>query len=158
MKKRLWIPILAVLALLALLLVPIPKGACDDGGTREYVALTYKIVDWHRLTLDGVYEKTRVYFGADRYKSIDELMKQEYAQMEQKMIARVLEISGTSVLVAPVPGEEALRSSDKISFSISELRDIGAEVGSLVEVTYTGGIMETYPAQIRATGWKLSAP
>ena len=31
-----------------------------------------------------------------------------------------------------------------------------AEVGSVVEVSYTGGIMESYPAQISATSWKLS--
>lgn len=31
-----------------------------------------------------------------------------------------------------------------------------AEVGSVVEVSYTGGIMESYPAQISATSWKPS--
>ncbi len=31
-----------------------------------------------------------------------------------------------------------------------------AEIGSVVQVTYTGAIMESYPAQINATGWKIS--
>lgn len=157
MKKKIWIPIIAVVVLLAVLFVPIPQCSYDDGGTREYIALTYKIVDWNILTSDGVYEKTRIYFGADRSKSIDELFKLESESMEHKFIATVLEINGTSVLVEPVESEEELHSSNKISFSIKGFDDIGAEIGSVVEITYTGGIMECYPAKVRATGWKLSA-
>ena len=41
MKKKIWIPIAAVILLL-ILFVPIPTGVCKDGGTREYTALTYK--------------------------------------------------------------------------------------------------------------------
>ena len=50
MKKKIWIPIAFVVVLLSVLFVPIPRGSYDDGGTREWVALTYKIVDWNRLT------------------------------------------------------------------------------------------------------------
>ena len=53
MKKKIWIPILVVV-ILAILFVPIPSGVYKDGGTREYTALTYKIVDWNRLTDGGV--------------------------------------------------------------------------------------------------------
>jgi len=82
MKKKIWIPIAAAVFLLAILFVPIPMGSYDDGGTREWVALTYKIVDWNRLTVQKgaestLYEKTRVYFGADKNKSIDELWEYE---------------------------------------------------------------------------------
>ena len=34
--------------------------------------------------------------------------------------------------------------------------DIGAEMGSVVKVSYAGGIMETYPAKIHAVKWSLS--
>lgn len=34
--------------------------------------------------------------------------------------------------------------------------NIEIEVGSVVQINYTGGIMESYPAQINATSWKLS--
>lgn len=50
MKKKIWIPIVIV-ALLAILVTPIPTGVYNDGGTREYTALTYKVVDWNRLTV-----------------------------------------------------------------------------------------------------------
>ena len=55
MKKKIWILIVAVTVLLAVLFVPIPKGSLDDGGTRDYIALTYRIVDWNRISADGVY-------------------------------------------------------------------------------------------------------
>ena len=35
MKKKIWIPIAAVVILLAVLFLPIPQGSYDDGGTRE---------------------------------------------------------------------------------------------------------------------------
>ena len=41
MKKKIWIPITAAAVLLAILFVPVPLGSYDDGGTREYAALTY---------------------------------------------------------------------------------------------------------------------
>ena len=72
MKKKIWI-IIAIAAILAILFVPIPTGQYKDGGTREYTALTYKIVNWNRLTEDGTYDETRVYFFPNNFKSIDSL-------------------------------------------------------------------------------------
>ncbi len=96
MKKKIWIPIVVIVSSLLILLIPIPKASYDDGGTREYVSLTYKIVDWNRLHSDGVYENTRIYFGKDRNKSIDELWEME--GVEQKGNPndfRPLEFTGT---------------------------------------------------------------
>ena len=71
--KRVWIFIIifAVLAA-AVLAVPIPKAALDDGGTREYAAMTYRIVKWKKFYAGGTYEKTKVYFGKDLKKTLDE--------------------------------------------------------------------------------------
>ena len=51
MKKKgiFWI-ILATVLFLAILFIPVPNGVSRDGGTRVYSALTYKIVDWNRIT------------------------------------------------------------------------------------------------------------
>lgn len=155
MKKRKWIPMLVVI-FIAVLFIPIPSGVYKDGGTREYRALTYKIVVWNRLTGDSVYDKTKVYFFPDNFKGIDSLWYYEEDEIECTFIATVLEINESSVLVEPVEGEEELNSSDEITFSTTNLEDIEAEVGSVVQVTYTGGIMESYPAQINAKSWKLS--
>ena len=80
MKKKVLIPIIAAVILSAVLFVPIPQGTCEDGGTRVYTALTYKIVAWNRIRGYGVYQKTSVYFGSDRNKSIDELWELECEQ------------------------------------------------------------------------------
>ncbi len=84
MAKRL---IILGLALLLILFLPIPTGALDDGGTRIYAALTYKIVKWNRLMsvyVDGqieridTYSKTSVYFFPDNFKSANELWEIEH--------------------------------------------------------------------------------
>lgn len=156
MKKKVWI--VAVAIFLAVLFVPIPKGQYKDGGTREYAALTYKIVDWNRLTADGTYQATKVYWFPDNFRSIDQLWAYEEPEVVHKFVATVLDLDSDSALVKPVTGEDELRSSDRIQFSIQGLGDIGAKPGSEVEIYYTGGIMESYPAQIHAVKWELINP
>lgn len=86
MKKKYVIVSLAVLAVALVLFLPIPRGTYDDGGTREYTALTYKIVAWRRLVSDydengqlspSIYENTSVYWFPDNLKNIDELWQME---------------------------------------------------------------------------------
>ena len=77
MKKIVWIGLSVVLAIGLILFFPVPKGSYDDGGSREYEALTYKIIRWNRLTDNGVYHKTRIYWGADKRLPIDELFARE---------------------------------------------------------------------------------
>lgn len=156
MKKKIWLPIIAAAVLLAVLFVPIPSGTYKDGGTREYAALTYKIVDWNKLTSDGKYDKTKIYFFPNNFKSINELWTYEEDEVEYQFNATILELSDTTALVEPLEDEDERRSSDKISFGLKGLDDIEAKVGSVVEVTYAGGMMESYPAQIKAVSWKLS--
>ena len=156
MKKKLWRIALAVVLLAVILFTPIPKGALRDGGTREYAALTYKIVQWKRLSGDETYEATRVYWFPDNLKSIDQLWKQEENRVVHKFVATVLELNDTVALVQPVAGEDELLVCDSFSVSLADLGDIGAEVGSDVTIYYDGGIMETYPAQIRAVKWEIA--
>ena len=154
MKKKIWFSLAAVLLLLAILFVPIPQTSADDGGSREYVAITYKIVDWNRITEDGIYEATRVYWGADRKIPMEELWGYEIDKVEQKFLAIVTDHYNSTfetALVEPLEGEWERSSSDLISVSWELLKQAGAEIGDIVEVTYTGGIMEIYPAAINET-------
>ncbi len=153
MKKKIWIPVL-IAVVLVIFFIPVPTGVYKDGGTREYTALTYKIVDWNRITDDGIYSKTRIYFLPYNFKSIDGLWYYEDANFESSFQATILKINGTSVIVEPFSDELERGSSDQIAFDISKLADIDAKVGDFVRVTYTGGIMESYPAQIKATAWE----
>lgn len=63
--------------------------------------------------------------------------------------AAVLEINENSILVEPLEGEDVLRSADRVSVSTTgiDISDDLAE-GDIVEIIYSGGIMESYPAQI----------
>lgn len=76
MKKALWISLTAILAL-ALLLIPIPRGPYEDGGTREFVSLTYRLVKWNRITDNGPYQVTKVYWFPNNFKSLDTLFESE---------------------------------------------------------------------------------
>ena len=154
MKKKILIPIIIFLLLL-ILFVPIPSGVYKDGGTKAYTALTYKIVDWNRITGDLIYDETRIYPFPANFKSIDQLWHLEEDNIVYSFTATVLEIGEDYVLVEPIEGEMERSSSDKISFGIKELPEIGAKVGSMVEVLYNGLIMELYPAKIHASGWNL---
>lgn len=156
MKKKAWLIVCAIALFLAALFIPVPNGQYNDGGTREYTALTYKIVDWNRLTADGVYQATRLYWFPDNFRSIDQLWEEEEPEVVHQFVATILELDSASALVRPLEGEDELRSSDQIRFSIQALGDIGAEVGSEVQISYTGYIMESYPAQIHAVKWELA--
>ena len=156
LSKKLWIPV-AVLVLLAVLFVPV-SGVMDDGGTRVYSALTYKIVKWNRL--DGLVrvKKTEVYFFPDNFKSMDALWEMEQPE-EQSFEAKVLELSVVSALVEPLEGEEERENYDRIRFSVKGLEGMDgtrAELGDIVEIFYDGMILDCYPAEIEATKWKLS--
>lgn len=88
MKKKV-IAIAAAVAILLVLFLPVPRGTCQDGGTRVYSALTYKIVVWNRLVSEAGqdgrlaavsrYHKTSVFLFPDNFRSIDELWKIETA-------------------------------------------------------------------------------
>lgn len=83
-KKIISIASIAVFVLLAVLFVPVKTNAYDDGATKEYCSLTYKIMAWNRKTDDGVYDTTRVYFGKDRNKTVDELWQKEQERIRKE--------------------------------------------------------------------------
>ncbi|MBO5090420.1 MAG: hypothetical protein J6C27_05870 [Clostridia bacterium] len=154
MKKRISI-ILIIVGVLAILFIPIPTGVYKDGGTRVYAALTYKIVDWNRITGESRYSKTCVYFFPNNFKSIDSLWEMENVDPSFTFVATILEINDGGVIVKPKENSWVLDSSDKISFSTEGLQKIDANVGNTVKITFNGVVMESYPAQIDALRWEI---
>ena len=85
MKKSIIVGVIVIVLLV--LFLPIPQGTYDDGGTRDYCALTYKIVIWNKLIAEAneddsagevyTYHKTSVFWIPDNFKGIDELWKIE---------------------------------------------------------------------------------
>lgn len=77
MKLKRWV-FPAAIALLLLLVIPIPTGVLKDGGTKSYTALSYRIVDWNHLYGEGnIYDKTVIYPFPMNFMSIDALLDQE---------------------------------------------------------------------------------
>ena len=86
-KSKRIITVIIIIMILLVLFLPIPHGICKDGGTRDYCALTYRIVVWNRMVCqnneDGsvqevnTYHKTSVFFLPENFKSIDELWEIE---------------------------------------------------------------------------------
>lgn len=153
MKKKILILVI-IFAVLAVLFVPVPTGAYEDGGTTVYQALTYKIINWNRITGNDIYKATSVYFFPDNFKSVDSLFKQEIKEKQVSFKGTITQIAGTTVTLEPFV-EEVSFSYKEVSFSIDGLRDLDVQIGSGVEVFFLGDVMETYPAQIFATDWKL---
>ena len=61
--------------------------------------------------------------------------------------ATVLEVHDGYYLVKPVDGSHELKSADKIKVSMKNLDpSLEPEVGDIIEITYDGMIMESYPA------------
>ena len=152
MKKKIWMWILAGVLLLAILVIPIPTGIARDGGTRTYTALTYKIVDWNRITGESaVYDETKLYLFPNNFKSIDALWEQEKENVGTKLLATVESFTETEVIV------EAVSNGAKYRIPRANLPDIGAQQGSVVEITYAGAVLYSDPAYIsNVLSWKLS--
>ncbi len=72
--------IILILCILLLLFIPVPLGVYEDGGSREYAALTYKLVKWNRIDGDYTYTGTSLYWLPDNFLSIDELWEIERAR------------------------------------------------------------------------------
>lgn len=67
----------------------------------------------------------------------------------------ILEIHDGSVLVEPLAEDALRRSADRVSVATGNLPALELQVGDRVSITYDGNIMESYPAQIRASDWIL---
>ncbi len=151
MKKKILTTVLIMVLLAAILFMPIPSGVCKDGGSREFTALTYKIVKWNRLISDSIYSSNKVYFFPDNFKTIDELWDIEKVNAIKSFDAKIITISENSVIVEPFSDEEELNSSDRIMFPKSAIENLGVREGDFVNVSYTGEIKESYPAQLTVT-------
>ena len=76
MKRKFRI-VLAIIVLL-ILTIPIPISSARDGGTKQYAALTYKIVYWNHLYDNGeIYDDTEIYLFPLNFKTVDELWERK---------------------------------------------------------------------------------
>lgn len=70
---------------------------------------------------------------------------------------KVIESKQNYIIVEPNEGEEIRKSADKISIGLGEYNDAIYEIGTNVKITYTGYVMESYPAQVDAIKIELKS-
>ena len=153
MKKKIWIPIVCVLVILILFL-PV-RITTNDDGTTTYSALTYKVVKWNRVYDDGIFTDTKLYFGADAYKSTDELFAKEEENIVKTVIAMYIRLDDSVVTIFPIASEWERAIGTYIDFDVKDLHVIGTTSGSLVEVKYKGSITKGENAVINAVDWSI---
>lgn len=74
--------------------------------------------------------------------------KQDSIQEQRTVQARITEVENGSFLVEPVEGASELSSSDLFRVPITNMPPSPEpRVGDIVEITYDGSILESYPAQ-----------
>jgi len=72
MKKKRLIILMAIILIISL--IPIPMTA-EDGGTKTYTAVLYKIIVWHKIIDDnsGDYKTgTEIYFFPNNFKNLND--------------------------------------------------------------------------------------
>lgn len=158
MKKEILIIAGAAVLIAGVLFVPIPSATYKDGGTKEYKALTYKMVKWNRIYEgDLCYNSTRFYFGKEKNKSIDELweeinptcdpVSEPSSNMEvMEMDCTIEKIDGTELTVSKSGEESGLYHFNYGSLDGSA--DMSFDVGDVIHVRYLYPIEETYPMGI----------
>lgn len=75
---------------------------------------------------------------------------QKALEENPSFFGNVVETNPNYIIVEPDENEEERKSSDKISISLGEYNDAIYPIGTRVKITYTGEIMESYPAQVNA--------
>lgn len=91
----------------------------------------------------------------DRF-NIDYITQEKQIQHESSFVATVLEETTTYMIVEPNENEIERKSADRIVISYGkEHKDYLYGVGSKVVISYSTGIMETYPASINTNDVSL---
>ena len=80
-----------------------------------------------------------------------------YENNEHSFYGKVVESHDSYIIVEPNEDEEERKSADKISIGLGEYNDTLYMVGTNVKITYDGTIMESYPAQVKATKIELKS-
>ncbi len=80
-----------------------------------------------------------------------------HEQNEKTFFGKVIESDASYIIVEPNEDEEERKSADKISISLEKNSDTLYMIGTNVKITYDGTIMDSYPAQVKATKIELKS-
>ena len=118
------------------------------------------VVDLNRMK-----NNESVFFSTWGLKYAPTVKKEEPKTNEYTFLGKVLDTLGIyeevswvkdvpgsiQITIEPLEGEEIRKSSDKIVTYLKEYDGNNYEPGTIVKVTYTGEVLETYPTQVNCT-------
>ena len=122
-----------------------------DGSKVTYWGLGYKVIRYVGLSPNEPYEnnigvKMGSWFMKYELPEPDSTLNKDHS-----FFGKVIESTNTYIIVEPNEGEGERKIADKISISLGKNNDALYEIGTNVKITYHDNIMESYPAQIKAT-------
>ena len=102
-----------------------------------------------KIHTDGTMEE----LSADIQSQVEEYFNMNNEQSEEGhfFYGKVVESTASYIIVKPNENEEERKSADRISVGLGENNDALYTVGTNVKITYDGTILESYPAQVKAT-------
>mgnify|MGYP005777741445 FL=1 len=123
----------------------IQTDVVNDGGSTIYMGLGYKIINYVKPTSPPFVSIAKIGTWFMKYNNP---FRTDIEYIDSQFIGTIIEVGEKYIIVTPDEGEEELKSSDQIEVGITSSDE--AKVGRKVEVTYTGEIMESYPAKVNA--------
>lgn len=127
------------------------KIVINDGSKVTYWGLGYKVIRYVGVSPNEPYEnnigvKMGSWFMKYELPEHDSTLNKDHS-----FFGKVIESTNTYIIVEPNEGEGERKIADKISISLGKNNDALYEIGTNVKITYHDNIMESYPAQIKAT-------
>lgn len=112
-----------------------------------------------KLSLELIAEIHYVDSNSKIYDSIDICRYSPNAEIADSVYfyGKVIKSEESYIIVEPNDGEEIRKSADKISIGLGKYNDAIYMVGTNVKITYTGYVMETYPAKVNAINIELKS-
>lgn len=111
-----------------------------------------------QLALYGILEYATK--DAKQYKTINVCSYSKGSKIVQEFpyfYGTVIESKANNIIVEPREGESIRKSADKILIDLGKYSDALYANGTNVKITYDGTIMESYPAQVKATKIELKS-
>ncbi|MBP3596491.1 MAG: hypothetical protein J6J60_04075 [Clostridia bacterium] len=90
-------------------------------------------------------------------KQVNEYFNTNNNENNPSFFGKVIESAANYIIVEPYEDEDIRKSADKISIGLGEYNDAIYMVGTNIKVTYTGTILETYPAKIEALNIEIKS-
>lgn len=90
-------------------------------------------------------------------KQVNEYFNTNNNENNPSFFGKVIESAANYIIVEPYEDEDIRKSSDRISIGLGEYNDAIYMIGTNIKVTYTGTILETYPAKIEALNIEIKS-